>query len=44
VHRATSVGSLWETAGPPQVTLGDWQRHTLRNAFYLQLMPLRDQL
>jgi hypothetical protein len=33
-----------ETAGPRQVTLEDWQRHTLRNAFYLPLIPLRDQL
>jgi cardiolipin synthase len=27
-----------------RVTLEDWQRHTLRNAFYLPLIPLRDQL
>ena len=27
-----------------QVTLEDWQRHSLRNAFCMPLIPLRDQL
>jgi cardiolipin synthase len=27
-----------------QVTYEQWQRHALRNAFYLPLIPLRDQL